>query len=90
MPNVPTNRGIGLSVVTARRRYRTDFGTARRSAKAPVAPQVIPRGVEKPWLLEEQVIRQVFLPLNLDKNSRHPFSSVLTELRRAAKTMLLS
>ena len=38
-----------------------------------------------PWRVEEQLIRSVSLPLNLDQNRHHGFHSVLSEIRRAAK-----
>ena len=38
-----------------------------------------------PWRVEEQLIRSVSLPLNLDQNRHHGFHSVLSEKRRAAK-----
>jgi hypothetical protein len=38
-----------------------------------------------PWVVEEELIQRISLPLNLDQNDRHPFHARLTELRRAAK-----
>lgn len=38
----------------------------------------------EPWVLEEQLITEWSLPLNLDQNS-HPFRSVLSAMRSAAK-----
>jgi len=40
---------------------------------------------DKPWELEEQLIRRLPLPLNLDRNRDHPFCPVLTEIRRAVR-----
>jgi hypothetical protein len=40
---------------------------------------------DAPWVLEEQVIHDVSLPLNLDHNGHHPFRPTLTEIRRLAK-----
>ena len=37
------------------------------------------------WLLEEQLILQVCLPLNLDQNHRNAFHAVLSVVRSAAK-----
>jgi hypothetical protein len=38
-----------------------------------------------PWLVEEELIGRLSLPLNLDKNDGHPFRTVLSQLRREAK-----
>jgi hypothetical protein len=35
----------------------------------------------EPWLLEEDPIRNIPLPLNLDQNGGHPFHSALTAIR---------
>jgi hypothetical protein len=39
-----------------------------------------------PWLVEEELIGRLRLPLNLDKNDGHPFHSVLAQLRQEART----
>jgi hypothetical protein len=39
----------------------------------------------EPWLLEEQLIATVSLPLNLDQNRQHAFQARLSALRREAK-----
>ncbi len=39
----------------------------------------------EPWRVEEELIRSVSLPLNLDQNRNHRFHAVLSEMRRAAK-----
>ncbi|MHC1729294.1 MAG: GIY-YIG nuclease family protein [Syntrophobacteraceae bacterium] len=36
---------------------------------------------EKPWLIEEELIKQLSLPLNLDKNRDHPFCITLSAIR---------
>jgi hypothetical protein len=41
--------------------------------------------IEAPWLLEEQLIRELSLPLNLQQNSRHPFHKRLSAIRSAAR-----
>ncbi|NCA72222.1 MAG: hypothetical protein EOM91_19540 [Sphingobacteriia bacterium] len=38
-----------------------------------------------PWVLEEQLIAGLSLPLNLDMNRGHPFGAALREARRRAK-----
>jgi len=40
---------------------------------------------DRPWELEEQLIRTVGLPLNLDQNRHHLFHATLTRLRKEAK-----
>jgi hypothetical protein len=40
---------------------------------------------DEPWRVEEELIRSVSLPLNLDQNRHHTFHSVLSKMRRAAK-----
>ena len=39
----------------------------------------------EPWALEEELIRMVSLPLNLDRNGAHPFHTALSAIRRDAK-----
>jgi hypothetical protein len=41
--------------------------------------------VDEPWKLEDQLIRTLSLPLNLQDNGKHPFHPVLTEIRRRAR-----
>ena len=40
---------------------------------------------QEPWILEKSVIQQLSLPLNIDMNKAHSFSSVLSEMRSYAK-----
>ena len=42
---------------------------------------------DEPCRVEEELIRSVSLPLNLDQNRHHGFHAELTEKRRAAKAM---
>jgi hypothetical protein len=39
----------------------------------------------QPWLLEEELIRTLSLPLNLDQNSDHAFHHTLSQLRADAR-----
>jgi hypothetical protein len=39
----------------------------------------------QPWLIEEELIQKLSLPLNLDQNNDHDFHSHLTQLRRDAR-----
>lgn len=40
---------------------------------------------EEPWKLEQELIKSVCLPLNLDQNGAHEFFPKLSALRREAK-----
>ena len=39
---------------------------------------------DEPWIIEEQLISTLSLPLNLDQNARHSFCSVLKAIRKEA------
>jgi len=39
----------------------------------------------EPWIIEEIAIARLYLPLNLDQNSRHPFYPFLSNARKKAK-----
>lgn len=39
----------------------------------------------EPWVIEEELIRHVALPLNLDQNDGHLFHPVLTAIRKTAR-----
>jgi hypothetical protein len=39
----------------------------------------------QPWIQEAKLIRSVNLPLNLDQNRQHPFSSTLRACRAVAR-----
>ncbi len=41
-------------------------------------------GHEEPWLLEDELLRTMSLPLNLKGNARHAFAATLSGLRRRA------
>ena len=40
---------------------------------------------KEPWLIEEELIRLLSLPLNLDQNQHHSFHATLSSLRSAAR-----
>jgi len=42
---------------------------------------------EQPWLIEEQLISEICLPLNLDQNGRNAFHPVLTHARSTARQL---
>ena len=39
----------------------------------------------EPWVLEEELICRLSLPLNLDQNKKHPFHKTLSDIRKLAK-----
>jgi len=41
--------------------------------------------IDKPWLLEKHIIATTSLPLNIEKNDRHPFCAQLRRLRAEAR-----
>jgi hypothetical protein len=41
----------------------------------------------QPWLLEQQIISSLSLPLNLEHNAGHPYYRILSSLRRRAKEL---
>jgi hypothetical protein len=41
---------------------------------------------DKPWILEEQLISNLFLPLNIDKNKHNPNHDLISEIRHKAKS----
>jgi len=77
--------GIELRRVGSGRRMTFAAGEATLSAwladNAFVSWMITPT----PWVVEEELIRAVSLPLNLDQNQNHTFHSALSALRRDAK-----
>ncbi len=41
--------------------------------------------IAKPWLLEDHILATTPLPLNIEKNSQHPFCTELRALRAEAR-----
>ena len=39
----------------------------------------------EPWILEKEIFSNISLPLNIQDNKHHPFSSQLSEMRRKTK-----
>lgn len=39
----------------------------------------------EPWLVEEELVATLSLPLNLDRSGRHPFHAVLSAIRHDMK-----
>ncbi len=43
-------------------------------------------GRDDPWVLEDEFIRKISLPLNLQRNDRQPFYIQLKAIRKAYKS----
>jgi hypothetical protein len=43
----------------------------------------------QPWLVETEAISRLYLPLNLDQNSSHPFHGQLSAARKSAKAIAM-
>jgi hypothetical protein len=78
--------GIELRRVGSGKRMTFAAGEAKLSAW--MADNALVAWLEhaEPWVLEEQLIRSVSLPLNLDQNGHHAFHAALSAMRAAAKT----
>ena len=61
-------------------------GEARLTAWMAQATRVVWTVVDRPWELEERLIRSLALPLNLDQNRHSPFHQKLSELRSQQRT----
>ena len=46
--------------------------------------------VDRPWDVEERLIREMVLPLNLDQNRHSPFHQELTSLRAEQRALARS
>jgi hypothetical protein len=77
--------GIPLRRVGSGRRRTFADGEERLSGWMAQNALVTWRPAPAPWLLEEQLIGSVSLPLNLDQNRQHAFHARLSALRREAK-----
>ena len=44
---------------------------------------------DEPWILEDELIKTVNLPLNLRGNESHPFYSVLSAIRKECAAAIL-
>jgi hypothetical protein len=78
--------GIELRRVgSGTRRTFTPRGEARLSAWMDENANVCWMETSQPWLVEEQFVNTVGLPLNLDQNRNHSFHKQLTAIRAAAK-----
>jgi hypothetical protein len=63
--------------------------SARHHGNQPTNAFVTWIACEQPWRLEEELIGRLVLPLNLQGNSRHPYSAVLSACRVAARRSAL-
>jgi GIY-YIG catalytic domain len=77
--------GIELRRVGSGRRMTLGAGERALSDWLEQNARVAWLACDEPWRIEEQMIRSVSLPLNLDQNRHHGFHSYLSEIRRAAK-----
>ncbi|MFM8387046.1 MAG: GIY-YIG nuclease family protein [Planctomycetia bacterium] len=80
--------GLGLALEARGARGRLGFGAAgEQRLSAWMARHARVRWVEdaQPWLLEEQLLRALDLPLNLDGNEHHPFHGPLSHVRAQAR-----
>lgn len=77
--------GIELRRVGSGKRLTFSTGEAVLSKWLEVNARVVWHACESPWKLEEELIRRLNLPLNLEMNDANPFYPALKELRRAAK-----
>jgi hypothetical protein len=78
--------GIELRRVGSGERFTFAAGESLLSAWLDEHARVTWHSVPSPWLAEEELIRAVCLPLNLDQNKNHRFHARLTSLRRDART----
>ena len=46
--------------------------------------------MEKPWLLEEELLKELSIPLNLQGNEQHPFHPELSRIRSNAKNQAVA
>lgn len=72
-------------VGSGKRRTFGPDGEARLSAWLDEHARVAWLQHPEPWVLEDEMIQTLSLPLNLSGNERHPFHSRLSELRATAK-----
>lgn len=79
------NLGIQLRRVGSGKRFT--FGGGEHLLSAWMAENALVTWTvdPEPWVLEEQLIGSLTLPLNLDMNSRHPFFQSLRKIRKQAK-----
>ena len=66
---------------------RTHFGEGEHILSNWMAENALVTWVEKekPWIFEDQIIKQLNLPLNLQGNKSHPFHSTLSRIRKECK-----
>jgi hypothetical protein len=62
----------------------TNPGEQRLDAWMANHARVVWVATERPWVLEQELIATLSLPLNLAGNRRHPFSATLSALRSRA------
>jgi hypothetical protein len=77
--------GIELRRVSTGERFTFAAGETLLSAWMATHAHVTWQPVSSPWRAEQQLIRSICLPLNLDQNKHHRFHARLTALRREAR-----
>jgi hypothetical protein len=73
--------GIGLRRVGSGNRFTFSDGEKLLSAWMAENTRVAYTVTERPWELEERLIKELALPLNLDQNKHSPFHQTLSDLR---------
>ena len=79
------NLGIQLRCVGSGNRMTFSDGEDKLSNWMRANAFVIWKIYSEPWILEEEFIKKLSLPLNLDKNKDHPFYEKLKIKRKMAK-----
>jgi hypothetical protein len=77
--------GIQLRRVGSGNRLTFADGESRLSEWLDVNAFVTWVAHPQPWIIEEEAISKLYLPLNLDQNSSHPFYKKLSAARKLAK-----
>jgi hypothetical protein len=78
---------LGIELQRVGRGKRRTFLAGERMLSAWMAENAFTSWMscDNPWMMEEELIRSLSLPLNLHGNQRHPFHFALTAIRRKAK-----
>jgi hypothetical protein len=77
--------GVELRRVGSGKRMTFSTGEKRLSDWLEHNARVVWMVCDQPWVLEEELIGALNLPINLDQNRNHAFHHALSELRRTAK-----
>lgn len=80
-----TSLGIQLQAVGSRNRLTFAGGEDALSRWMSTHARVTWLADPEPWVIEDQLIESLSLPLNLQGNSHHPFQPTLSGIRAAAR-----